>query len=52
VGSGAAASNEEEVAREHSPARIIIESLLSQVDGRLIAESGICRLTFREERVR
>ena len=51
-GNGAAAGNEEDVARENSPARIIIESLLSQVDGRLIAESGICRLTFREEPVR
>ncbi|NBB90659.1 MAG: PAS domain S-box protein [Spirochaetes bacterium] len=32
-----------------SHARIIIESLLSQVDGELIVEDGIRRLTFREE---
>lgn len=41
-----------EPAAENSPARIIIESLLSQVDGKLITEPGICRLTFREEPAR
>ncbi|MFO7781892.1 MAG: PAS domain S-box protein [Spirochaetia bacterium] len=46
---GAEAGGGAEITRQNSPARIIIESLLSQVDGRLITESGICRLTFREE---
>ncbi len=41
-----------EIARENSPARIIMESLLSQVDGRLITGAGTCRLTFREEPAR
>lgn len=52
AGGGAEAGSGEEVGREDSPDRIVIESLLSQVDGRLITESGICRLTFREEPVR
>ncbi len=41
-----------EVAREKSSARIIIESLLSQIDGKLITADSGCRLTFREELVR